>query len=93
MQCTSAYIQDSHPAGFWESVKDNVEFVLSHPNGWEGSEQAQMRKAAVKSKLISDTVAGHERLSFVSEGESSLHFAIEHKILTSALKVCNFMKL
>lgn len=92
MQCTSAYIQDSHPSGFWESVKDDVEFVLSHPNGWEGSEQSQMRKAAVKAKLISDTAAGHERLSFVSEGESSLHFAIEHKILTTALKVWNLFR-
>ena len=37
-----------------------------------------MRKAAVLAKLISDTSAGHARLSFVTEGEASLHFAVQN---------------
>jgi len=62
----------------WESLKDQLHFVLSHPNGWEGAQQAEMRKAALLAKLISDTAAGHARLSFVTEGEASLHFAVHN---------------
>jgi len=52
--------------------------VLSHPNGWEGAQQWQMRQAAILAGLIPDTTAGHSRLSFVTEGEASLHFAIHN---------------
>jgi hypothetical protein len=65
-------------ADLWASVKDQIHFVLSHPNGWEGAQQAEMRKASVLAKLIPDTTAGHARLSFVTEGEASLHFAVHN---------------
>ena len=88
MECTTTYINDTHPNSqdLWDSLKGNVAFVLSHPNGWEGLEQSQMRQAAVASKIIEDTTAGHAKLSFVTEGEASLHFAIEHGVLSEALK-------
>ena len=35
-----------------------------------------MRKALVLAKLIPDTTAGHSRLSFVTEGEASLYYAV-----------------
>ena len=38
----------------------------------------QMQKAAVLAKLISDTTSGHAHLSFVTEGEASLHFALQN---------------
>ena len=80
LECASSFIQDTHANGvrLWESVKDQLYFVLSHPNGWEGPQQAQMRKAALLGKLIPDTTAGHARLSFVTEGEASLHFAVQN---------------
>ena len=80
LECASSFIQNTHANGsrLWESVKDELCFVLSHPNGWEGAQQAQMRKAAVLAKLIPDTTFGHARLSFVTEGEASLHFAVEN---------------
>ena len=37
-----------------------------------------MRKAALLAKLIPETTAGHARLSFVTEGEASLHFAVQN---------------
>ena len=88
-QCSSEYLQDTHANGgaLWASVKDHIHFVLSHPNGWEGMEQTQMRYAAVKAGLIPDTVEGHGRLSFVTEGEASLHFAINNGVLSGTLKV------
>ncbi|KAJ3492910.1 hypothetical protein NLJ89_g11141 [Agrocybe chaxingu] len=86
--CASAYIQDTEPNGqvMWNSLKPSIDFVLSHPNGWEGREQSQMRQAAVLAGLIPDTTAGHARISFVTEGEASLHFAIESGALTSVVK-------
>ena len=80
LECASSFIQDTHANGarLWESVKDDLRFVLPHPNGWEGAQQAEMRKATVLAKLIPDTTAGHARLSFVTEGEASLHFAVQN---------------
>jgi len=80
LECAASFIQDTHANGMrlWESVKDQLHFVLSHPNGWEGAQQAEMRKAALLAKLIPDTAAGHARLSFVTEGEASLHFAVQN---------------
>lgn len=46
-----------------------------------------MRKAAVKAGLIPDDQPGHSRVSFVTEGEASLHFAIENGVLSQATQV------
>jgi hypothetical protein len=46
-----------------------------------------MRKAAVLAGLVPDTTAGHARLSFVTEGEASLHFAIQNGLPVGAMKV------
>lgn len=92
--CASKYIQETHANGthLWNSVKGKIEFVLSHPNGWEGLQQSQMRKAAVMAKLIKDTPAGNARLSFVTEGEASLHFAIQNGLPEGAVKVLIHIK-
>ena len=93
--CASKYIQETHASGvaLWDSIKGQIEFVLSHPNGWEGTQQSQMRKAAVLAKLIEDTTAGNARLSFVTEGEASLHFAIQNGLPEGAMKVSNSFKI
>ena len=89
LECASSYIQDTHANGpdLWNSVKDQIDFVLSHPNGWEGTQQSEMRKAAVLAELIPDTTTGHARLSFVTEGEASLHFSIQNGLPAGAMKV------
>ncbi|KAF9523668.1 hypothetical protein CPB83DRAFT_775024 [Crepidotus variabilis] len=83
--CTKEYIKESHPNGeeIWDNanITNDIDYVLSHPNGWEGKEQTEMRKAAVEADLIPDTNDGHKRLSFVTEGEASLHFAVECGVL------------
>ncbi|KAM6497398.1 hypothetical protein JOM56_007871 [Amanita muscaria] len=73
-QSTKKYILDSE-LWPWNSVEKNVYFVLSHPNGWEGKQQSQMRKAAITADLVDGSEAS-ERISFVSEGEASLHFCL-----------------
>ncbi|KJA20620.1 hypothetical protein HYPSUDRAFT_141909 [Hypholoma sublateritium FD-334 SS-4] len=87
LSCASKYITETHANGvdLWTSVKDQIDFVLSHPNGWEGTQQSQMRSAAILARLIPDTSAGNARLSFVTEGEASLHFAIQNGLPSGAL--------
>jgi len=94
LECASSYIQDTHPSGvdLWKAHRGEIHFVLSHPNGWEGNEQSQMRQAAVEAGLVPDTLAGHDRVSFVTEGEASLHFAIENGVLSKASEVRFFPK-
>ncbi|KDR70823.1 hypothetical protein GALMADRAFT_254436 [Galerina marginata CBS 339.88] len=86
--CASSFIQATHANGadLWESISTDINFVLSHPNGWEGTEQIQMRNAAVLAGLILDNSSGHARLSFVTEGEASLHFAIQNGLPDGAMK-------
>lgn len=89
--CTRRYITETHGNGdrLWSSVEKNIEFVLSHPNGWEGSQQTKMRQAAVQAGLIPDTQAGYARVHFVTEGEASLHFCVQSGLATESVKVCD----
>ncbi|TRM63778.1 hypothetical protein BD626DRAFT_260775 [Schizophyllum amplum] len=86
--CTRTYIQETHPAGvqFWNSVKHNIDFVLTHPNGWEGRQQSQMREAAVQAGLVPGNDEGRARVSFVTEGEASLHFCLSKGLIVEGMK-------
>ncbi|PBK65401.1 hypothetical protein ARMSODRAFT_1022210 [Armillaria solidipes] len=64
----------------WEEIAHDIHFILAHPNGWEGKEQAMLRDAMVKARLIPDDDEGHARVSFVTEGEASLHFCLAQGI-------------
>ncbi|KAF9652067.1 hypothetical protein BDM02DRAFT_3089986, partial [Thelephora ganbajun] len=68
---TKALFKTSEPNGElrWNSVSNNIELVLTHPNGWGGPQQTQLRTAAVKAGIVPDTPAGHSRVHFVTEGE------------------------
>ncbi|KAI0820763.1 hypothetical protein BC628DRAFT_1491150 [Trametes gibbosa] len=71
------------------SIETRIEFVLSHPNGWEGVQQSKMRGAAVRAGLIPDTTEGRNRVNFVTEGEARLHYYIRNRLttMTGALSV------
>ncbi|KAJ7275877.1 hypothetical protein C8J57DRAFT_1311909 [Mycena rebaudengoi] len=87
--CARSYIQKKYPNGgeLWISLEDTIEFVLTHPNGWEGRQQENMRYAAIIAGLISDSPEGHERIHFVTEGEASLHFCINNGLATDPLRL------
>jgi hypothetical protein len=91
--CTKTYIQDTHASGeaLWASVENHIEYVLTHPNGWEGAQQEQMRKAAILAGLIPNTIEGRARIQFVTEGEASLHFCIQNGLTTQAMKVFHLL--
>ncbi|KAJ7070448.1 hypothetical protein B0H15DRAFT_89843 [Mycena belliarum] len=86
-QCTKTFITESHPRGeaLWRILEHDVQFVMAHPNGWEGRQQSQMRDAAVVAGLIPGSEKGRERLRFVTEGEASLHFCIQNGLAADAV--------
>ena len=94
LKCASSFIQDTHANGpdLWHSVKAHIHFVLSHPNGWEGTQQSEMRRAAVLARLVPDNPDGHSRISFVTEGEASLHFSIRNGLPAGAMNVCRQLR-
>ena len=77
-----AFIQESVEAigeKIWESVEQNIDLVLAHPNGWEGREQQFLRESVVKASIFTEEEA-LSRVSFVTEGEATFNFcAIETK--------------
>ena len=73
----------------WNSVSGSIELVLTHPNGWRGLQQSQLRTAAVKAGIIRDTPAERAHVHFVSEGEASFSFCATHTEAGKNLKVCH----
>ncbi|KIJ67005.1 hypothetical protein HYDPIDRAFT_85209 [Hydnomerulius pinastri MD-312] len=86
-RCTRSFIIDTHANGkaLWQAVEHTIEFVLSHPNGWEGAQQTKMRRAAVYGGMIPDTDEGRARIRFVTEGEASLHACVQSGLAADVL--------
>ncbi|KAI0316059.1 hypothetical protein OF83DRAFT_1060977 [Amylostereum chailletii] len=86
-RCTRSFIIDTHANGaaLWKAVERHLQFVLSHPNGWEGAQQTKMRRAAVRGGLIPDTDEGRARIRFVTEGEASLHACVLNGLANDVL--------
>lgn len=87
--CTRSFIHDTHAGGpaLWRAVEHDIQFVLSHPNGWEGAQQTKMRRSAVYGGLIPDTDEGKARIRFVTEGEASLHACVLNGLAADVLSV------
>ncbi|KAF8652563.1 hypothetical protein AX16_004346 [Volvariella volvacea WC 439] len=83
--CAKDFIVGAHFNGaqIWESSRD---IILTHPNGWEGAQQAMMREAAIIAEVVPDTAEGRDSVHFVTEGEASLHFCIFNGIVPNELK-------
>lgn len=73
----------------WDSVKDRAIFVLGYPNGWKGGPQQRYRNSAVLGGLIPDTIAGHRRIKFVTEGEASALTCLSGGLGPPSLQVSN----
>ena len=82
------YIEQTHANGdlLWESFGEDIDFILSHPNGWEGAQQSAMRRAAIKAGLVPDTPDGRERVKFVTEGEASFHCCISSGTISDSVE-------
>ena len=75
----------------WNSVSNKIELVLTHPNGWGGPQQSQLRTAAVRAGIVPDTDEGHSRVHFVTEGEASFNFCATHTRAGENLKVRHYL--
>ena len=85
---TETLFKASEPNVKWDSISV-IELVLTHPNGWGGPQQSQLRTAAVKAGLIQDSPADHARVHCVTEGEASFNFCATHTHAGENLKVCH----
>ena len=76
--CARNYIVESHASGasMWISLEDQIEFVLTHPNGWEGPQQQHIRRAAEFAGLVPGGEKGQSQLHLLTEGEASLHYCM-----------------
>ncbi|PPQ91153.1 hypothetical protein CVT25_003058 [Psilocybe cyanescens] len=88
VECTKTYIRETHASGksLWDSFADDIDYVLTHPNGYEGPQQRFMREAAVLAGLVPDMDAAETRVQLVTEGEASLHYCIQSGLTADALK-------
>jgi hypothetical protein len=84
--CAKQYIQETHPGigtSIWQG--NEIHYVLSHPNGWEGSQQAFMKQAAEKAGLI--IIGGRNKITFITEGEAILNRCIDKGLMNESIKV------
>ena len=78
---------ESHASGasMWRSLENQIEFILTHPNGWEGPQQQQIRQAAELAGLVPAGEGGQSRLHLLTEGEASLHFCVTTALASDTL--------
>jgi hypothetical protein len=85
-KCAKEFIEENHPfigIDLWKEKE--IHYLLSHPNGWEGHQQALMKQAAEKAGLI--TVGGRNKVTFLTEGEASLNRCIEKGLMNESIRV------
>jgi hypothetical protein len=81
--------REAQSEAIWQRLeqKGKIEFVIAHPNGWTGYEQAFLRKAAVDGGLVSEINAS-KVVHMLTEGEASVHFVMFHGGIQNGLQVC-----
>ena len=60
----------------WALIENSIEFIMFHPNGWEGLQQQKYRQAIEAAGLIPRTPEGRSRVHLINEGEASLHYCV-----------------
>ena len=83
---TEALFKSSELTVRWDSIS-GIELVLTHPNGWGGQQQSQLRSAAIKAGIVSDTPTGRASVHFVTEGEACFNFCATEIRVGETLKV------
>lgn len=86
-RCALTYISETYSSGavLLSSIEEHTEFVITHPNGWEGLPQSHLRKAAARGGLVPEP--DDPRIHFVTEGEAALHFCMQNHLTSEATKV------
>jgi hypothetical protein len=76
---TMDFFVENTPNGrnIWNRLKSKIALIFCTPNGWEISQHIFVRNAVVAAKIVPPTKA-EERISFVTEGEASVHYVLAH---------------
>ncbi len=92
---TVAYIKTGHTEGteLMDEVKQNVHFVLGHPNGWVGQPQQRLRESAKLGGLVLSSEEAQEKVKFVTEGEASTLTCLASSFAPNPLKVCVHLRI
>lgn len=69
-----------------DEVKQNVHFVLGHPNGWVGQPQQRLRESAKLGGLVLSSEEVQEKVKFVTEGEASTLTCLASSFAPNLLK-------
>ncbi|KAG8849000.1 hypothetical protein FRC20_002401 [Serendipita sp. 405] len=69
----------------WHRLRRSMEIILTTPNGWDLREQSFLRKVAVNAGLV-DQQNADTRVTFVTEAEASIHFALHHGAVKNWLR-------
>ncbi|KAG8754228.1 hypothetical protein FRC14_005283, partial [Serendipita sp. 396] len=69
----------------WSRLQNSMEIILATPNGWDIKEQGFLRRVAIRAGLISSSGA-ETRLTFITEAEASIHFALHHGSIRNWLR-------
>ena len=74
--CAKTYIQEHHLDFTWPTIEHSIEYIFTHPNGWEGVQQQLYRRAIVRAGLTPSTPEGQSRVHMLTEGEAIFHFCV-----------------
>ncbi|KAG8842125.1 hypothetical protein FRB91_004410, partial [Serendipita sp. 411] len=69
----------------WSRLQNSMEIILATPNGWDIREQGFLRRVAIRAGLINSSSA-ETRLTFITEAEASIHFALHHGSIKNWLR-------
>lgn len=86
--CTRTYITETHSESLWGSIANNIDFVFTHPNGWEEAQQSQIRHAAILGGLDFDRLGGQSRIQLLAESEAILYFCFGMGLAIDEVRVC-----
>jgi hypothetical protein len=76
---TKLFFEENVPRGrgIWHYLEEKIALVFCIPNGWGTPQHIFLRKAAEKARIV-DSSNSVERISFITEGEASVHFVLAH---------------
>ncbi|CUA74415.1 Heat shock 70 kDa protein 12B [Homo sapiens] [Rhizoctonia solani] len=69
----------------WQRHREEMEFVIAHPNAWSTTQQAFLRKVAIEAGLVNKNNA-RKRVRFVTEAEASVHYCLYNSNLMHHLQ-------
>lgn len=75
----------------WNRLRsDNFVLVIAAPNGWDLPQQEFLRTAAIEAGWVAQG-SSDKSITFVTEGEASVHYALAHQHGTAITRGAQFM--